>query len=549
MEVRNTQIVLYKKHHFWISFLESEGIPFLIIESVYELKADLNNKVIVLWHQLNNDEFHYLKRWLSRKNVLVTNEDNFNKICKKNVDKIKFNLSKIDFSCLTKNDECESIDYSQSTFHNGLCIGLLSDIDQYWSNTKISYKKICINVEKNIYTTESLNSVVKYNVRQYIRSALLNALKHLNQPLIYIWRFPQDKVNVCNLRIDVDPDRNTNPTIAQNKIDKTFQLASGFEDRTTFMVNFYKRNDDLNFIEKYKSSSFDIQNHNYFHCLFPTFKHNMKNFELAHSILKSSGINPVGFTSPEYFWYNNTRTILENYNYQYSHSFGLDYNNYPYRPVINGTITKYIEIPNDPLVFNKLKYAFQNNITPRQISDFYIKTLKDKIKRYDIPCFKYEHPAVLGEYPEIMKNIYSFFNNLKNVMPITLTGWAKWLHRRNIFINNVSINYHNKEDDSSISVKTDDESIDLNEFGIAYQYNEDCIYVTALESKKNNKYYLKDFNKLAITKSKDMLNSITFEENEKKIDIFNSKKHFKKLISNYLMFFRYKRYGYYIDKN
>ena len=547
MEARNTQIILYQKNHFWVSILESEGIPFQSIESIYELKDELGKKVLILWDRLNSEEVYQLKRWLSDKNVLITDKEYFNKISEENVQTVKFNYNDVDFSFVEKDSNCNTIDYLQSGFQSGLCIGLLSDIDKYWSNKKISYKKICIDLRKNIFTTESLNTVVKYNIRQYIRSILLRAVQHFNHPLIYVWRFPQNKASVCNLRIDVDPDRNSNPSIAQSKIDKTFGLAVGFEDRTTFMVNFYKRKDNLNFIDNYKHSSFDIQNHGYFHCLFPTFKHNLKNFELAHSILKSNGINPVGFTSPEYFWYDSTRTILESYNYQYSHSFGLDYNNYPYRPVIDGTITNYIEIPNDPLVYNKLIHAFQNKITPKQISDFYIKTLNDKIKTYDIPCLKYEHPAVLGEYPEIMGSIYSLFSTLEDVMPVTLTGWAKWLHKRNIFTNNVSINYHCKKDNSFISVKTDDELIDLSEFGIAYQYNEKEIFVKALESGCKNKYAFQDFRKYYRKESDTSINNIFSQRNEKKIDIFHSKKHLKKLISNYTLFLKYKNEGFYVN--
>tara|TARA_Y100000031_G_scaffold156585_1_gene211769 strand:+ start:5900 stop:7549 length:1650 start_codon:yes stop_codon:yes gene_type:complete len=549
MEVRDTQIILYQKNDFWISILESEGIPFQIIKSINELQKNFNKKVLILWQRINYDEFYHLSQWVGKENVIITKKEQFIKFKGENRQTEKFNFSKIDFSFIENIQEGNFIDYLQSSIHKGLCIGLFSDIDKYWSNTNISYKKICIDINKKIYTIESLNKIVKYNIRQYIRNVLLRSVQHFNHPLIYIWRFPKDMANVCNLRIDVDPDRNSNSIIAQKRINKTFELAKGSEDRTTFMVNFYKRIDNLYFINQYKHFSFDIQNHGYFHCLYPTFRHNLKNFDLAHMILKNNGINPVGFTCPEYFWYNSTRKILENYNYIYSHSFGLDYNNYPYRPVIDGTVTNYLEIPNDPLVFSKLEHAYNKNISPEKVSEFYLKSLTDKISTYDIPCIKYEHPAILGKYPIIIDSIYSLFNELDNVMPVTLTQWAKWLHRRNRFINNVSINHSCNENIESLCLNVNDNTVDLAEFGIAFQYDKDNIYVKHLEPGYKNRYDLTDFRKYTIKKSETFLNNIIFQKNEKKIDIFHSKKHLKKIISSYMLYFKYNKERFYVNQD
>jgi hypothetical protein len=546
MEIRYLRILVYKRNLFWISILESEGVPFQVIEDLTVLDSFIKDQVLILWNEaISSDETVYLASWIGRGNVLISQIDLARKF-KSHDEKCEISdYSVSDFSRTVGDDPDKNVKTFFKRSGKGYIVGLFFKIESYWLNTRKSYKKICLDITTETFTKESLNSVVKYNIRKYIRTALLRSYQFLEMPLVFIWRFPEDKANVINLRVDVDPDRKTESGIANDRIDKTFKQSIGNEDRTTFFINFYKRRGNLDFIRDYINYGFDIQNHNYFHCLYPTFSHNLRNFELGHQILARNDIIPVGFSSPEYFWYNNTMQILDKFNYKYSHSFGLDYNNYPYRPVISGTLAKYLEIPNDPLVYSKLVNTYKG-ISAEMVSNFYIQSLQDKLNSYDIPCIKYEHPNILGEYPIIMDKIYSFFNQLENVVPITLTEWAIWLHKRNELVNNIKVGYYHDSFSNTVQVNLSEFSGESSDFGIGLQFNETEILVKKFSDNKIQELKVSEFKKYTIKKNQVALNMIFYDKDEKKINVWRSKRHLKKLVNNYRLYYQYKKKKFYL---
>jgi len=546
MEIRDIRIILVKRNDFWVSILESEGIPFKIIHSVMDIPPNTKNQIIITWFKASKLEKFTINALRNNGNVLLVKDSQLENFSSMNFKQVFFDYSKIDFGLLNDFNNDSKVSYKYINNGPSLLLGLYSKVENYWSNSQKSYKKICLDVKNQIYCTESLNRKVKYNIRLYIRDALIKCFAHFDLPLIYIWRFPEDKANVCNLRIDVDPDRNTAEDIAFERIVNTIEYAKENADKTTFFVNFYKRKNNLDFISLYKEYNFDIQNHNYFHCLYPTYSHNLKNFELGHNLLLRNSINSVGFSAPEYFWYNSTKRILEKYNYKYSHSFGLDYNNYPYRPIVGKQIAKYIEIPNDPLVFSKLISSYKN-ISPEEITKIYIQSLLDKINSYDIPCIKYEHPNVLGKFPIIMNQIYSLFNSFDDVVPITLTKWASWLEKRNEIINDISIGYIKNSYGDTLKIESSINGNILAKYGIALQYDSKEIHVKSFDNKTQQEFNLKNFKKFVVKENELLLNKVVFQNDEKKIGVFHSLKHLKKLISNYKLFYKYKKERFYLD--
>ncbi len=487
---------------------------------------------------------------LTKGNVAIVNNSIFYKVMRvagsflTHITK-DFPFSLTDFSYVLLPEKTKLVSLNVGKIGNGLLVGVDDNIDSYWSSNRQELKTFCIDFDKEFYTTEKASKVVKSNVRIYLIACLFEALKFLKLPLIYIWKFPETSRSVFNLRVDIDPERHQSEEQALLSIDNTFRYAKKHSDCMTFFVNFYRRLGNFDFFKKYLLYyNFDIQSHNYFHCLFPDYRHNYKNIELAHSILQDRGCDVKGFSVPEYFWYDNTAEILEDFGYVYSNSFGLDFNNYPYRPVVKGKIREYIEIPNDPLVFSKFKKIKKENTVSFYTE--YINVLMNKyLNTIGMPCLKYEHPAVLGRYPEVFKTIMAFVSENSDIKKIRLTEWAEWLKRRAYIQKLICFDYYKNCSDDYYVIKNP-EGINLDAYGIGVQFDEKSVYVSRLRSDLIQHVNIRKDSRLFTHNDIGSYGKCIFTHNKKDINIFSSYKHLKKIIMNYKLFYSYKTRNYYL---
>ena len=522
--------------------LESEGIPYWVIENIGNYRTDRNPHIII-----SGQKTKYQKGVLSNLiklsasgDVVILPSIIFNTVSQRSFSDIKIEHTKFsigDFSVILDSEKtAERVPVLIGKIGKGLMIGCFSNLESYWSNSQKVTKRICLDITSGKFTTENMCRIVKGNMRKYIRSILLQACRFIDSPLMYLWKFPDDYKNVCNLRIDVDPDKNLNEKEALSLIHNTFKYAKGQEDRTTFFINFYRRHPNYCFFVPYLKDGFDIQSHNFIHCLFPDYKTNLKNFALAHQLLKTNSVTAKGFSCPEYFWYDHTADILEQFKYEYSHSFGFDYNNYPYRPVINGKVRSYMELPNDPLVWSKLTTK-NKKADPNKVAQVYIETLKDKLESVDIGCIKYEHPRILGKYPEISKAIFRFFDEQKDMIPTTLSNWSDWLHQRIDLLGKIDLIYTRNDRGDAVSIVVDPNFHNkLDSYGIGVQYDDDSIHVHKLANKPRQQILVKNAKSYKKKPPENMQGEIVFNSKEKKISWFHSRKHRHKLIKNYLLF-------------
>ena len=540
-------ILLNDNNNAWASILESEGI--LNIISNYMMLDDISTKeknILIYCDKEEGSNHSYLleiMKFISKGNVLIAEHTILTIISRLHqIEYIKHNTNyhAKDFSTLSSSCNASNAKFYSARLDNGLVIGIINNLDGYWSCSKKAIKSISIDQEGMKTANETLSMVAKGNIRRYVMRCLLMAAQHLHEPLVSLWKFPEDYRSVFNLRIDVDPEKNSDEEMSMRHIDKTFEMAKPYNDQVSFFINLYRWVPNYRFFEKYKKYNFDIQSHNFFHCLYPSYAQNLLNFERAHSILSNNGINVKGFVAPEYFWYDHTSDLLEKHGYSYSNSFGFDYNNYPYKPLVAGKIRKYFEVPCCPLVYSKFKGS-NGKIEISNIISYYTQLMDAKIKSLGEPCLKYEHPAILGRYPEIFKGIIEFSNFHKDVKNVTLTRWVEWLQKRNSLLKRISINYVGNGINNGSVVVTTQKSSGLGEFGVAIQYDEDKVYVKRLLPRTMQKIKIKT--ECKIYKSKmgySLLGRTIYNPNEKVINAFRSRRHLKKLISNYMLFYKYK---------
>ena len=232
--------------------------------------------------------------------------------------------------------------------------------------------------------------------------------------------------------------------------------------------------------------------------------------------------------------------VIEDLGYNYASSFGYDEMNYPYRPIVNNTIRKYFEIPSDPCVYSKYKQMFNND---KDILDAYKLSVRSGMKVVDLPCFKYEHPAVLGRENGIFEAImHEVCSDHENVLPITLTKFASWLEFRENFIKNNTIIVEEGSIPKITQKSKQFLSLKGNPLSIAIEhFDSDNVELFPIES-ENYKYIVKPSGKKIINKHSDKKyeNNKFFQKTPMKDKLIHIYKHHKKLLQSYFLLSRIK---------
>ena len=270
------KVTLKKNLLSWISFLSGEGIPFELIDN----KINKQSKIIILDDTLQLND---LLQKSDKKNVLILDEklkENFkaNRVKSKALD---YSYDTFDITLHSK-QKFISISYTQ--INNSLIIFYDSRLRELLSKGSVVFKKISLSEDFKCQTREPLSRINKNNIRKYKKKIIKMAFFHLDKPLVYLWKYPGFHKNVFNLRIDVDPDV-SREDINLRKIKNTFKQLEEYNDCVTFVINFFRRAPNYFFFKEYVKK-FDIQSHNFFHCLFPDKFTNEKNLLLADSLLK-----------------------------------------------------------------------------------------------------------------------------------------------------------------------------------------------------------------------------------------------------------------------
>ena len=525
-------------NNFWDSFLLSEGIIYnnddnklckdsdLIISDInLELQNDLfnnNNKTVFLIQKSKLIKFSKIKNIKLNKMILPFENKNFSKTHIKLKEKIKSKIRYVDFCFLQIN--------------NTRLYGYEDDIVNFWSESNVYLKHLLINEKHEIYATEKLCSISKKNIRIYLNHIFLNISQFLNKPIISIWKFPKTYKSIFNLRIDVDPDRNTKELEALKIIKNTFDVCNDFLDRTTFMINFYRRVPNYNFFRDFTDiNKADVQSHAFFHCMMPSKKFNEMNIKIAEKIIERNGLSVSGFVAPEYFWYNNIADILEKRNYKNSNSLGFDYSNYPYNPVINEKLYNYIELPVEPITYNKF-IKFSNQKNKNHLNKDYFDYIENKFNILGEPICIYGHPGVEGRHPEILKQILKLPDKHKDILPIQLKTWTDWLNNRKKVIQNIAVTiFENKINYEC----TDNNNITTQDFSLCLQYKKSEIMLYNLDVGKKS-IDISDYSKKYNLKDPIDVNLGQVFLMDKHVRIYKTYKHYERLVYYWFLYFKYR---------
>ncbi len=504
-----------RNNPYWYSILLSEGF-FINKSNKYDiLITDFSNKIPKLYNE---------------KSVIVADYKNIHLLSRdcKFIKSIEYDLNKSNFSYTIDKIDKVRIDIYQ----RDKVFFIIYNFDiKILSFNKQVKKKIILNYSDDDFCFETLNKVDKNNVRKILKSILKVSAKLLNKKLFYIWKYPAKFSNVFNFRIDVDPERNRSEDEAMYNIKQTLSSFEGYADFTTYAINFYRRHPDYEQFLNLFNNKYDLVSHNYLHINLPTYNHSYRNVLKSFNLLKKNNFITNIFVSPEYFYYDNLCNIVKKLNIKYTSSLGYDFKSFPYRTVHNNLLNSSIEIPYQPLVYNKFRQGKKNNIT------YYYEKLIKRIKNDESQTFLlYDHPNILSKHPYIIENILNLIDDL-NLWKTTLTNFSNWLSFRESIIKSIKINLNDN------LLKSD--YLNTSNYNVSLAI-EDCkeniLFLKSLGNEVNlcndtyeitNQNYVNDldFNSIGDT--------ISYRK-EKNINFLNNYKHFKKILMGYYLYYKLK---------
>ena len=157
---------------------------------------------------------------------------------------------------------------------------------------------------------------------------------------------------------------------------------------------------------------------------------------------------------------------------------------------------------------------------------------------------KYEHPAILGLFPEVFREVMSFSETLDKVEYFTLTAWADWLEQRRCVQKAIRFKYDKGNRSVMVEAKR---PCNLSQYGIAVQYEDNKVYVKNLGNDKRQNMSLEEFKTFLSVKNESMIGETIYNPKEISIHALNSRYHLKKLISNYGQFYQYRFNRFYLN--
>ncbi|MBI4708372.1 MAG: polysaccharide deacetylase family protein [Candidatus Omnitrophica bacterium] len=302
----------------------------------------------------------------------------------------------------------------------------------YLLSVDADFKTILLNTQscnKQLITSagiihERLAKFPKSKIAElvFLGIALAHSLREL--PFVWVWYYPKSYSSVFNLRFDLDED-------TEDDLFKTAEVSAEYKDCTTWFVCGYSFEKKSYKIMDMIRSGYDIESHGYYHHTYKDARQNELNFKKQSEYLKQFNLAPDGFAAPKGFWNPGLQDILEKRRFLYSSEFSFDYDNFPLFPYINGKFSKVLQIPVHPVCWGLFSDA--NIHDHAAITDYFKNVMKIKFES-SLPILLYAHPNEARKRdPRLLLEIYEYMSSLKGVWRQTLSGFAKWWKKRDLF--------------------------------------------------------------------------------------------------------------------
>jgi hypothetical protein len=294
------------------------------------------------------------------------------------------------------------------------------ELNKVWNNHRTARRRIRTSNSEESTVWEELVSINKKNIRRVVLKALKIAYHSAGLPFVQKWYWPKDNRSVFCFRGDMDVGY-------PNSLIRFIDAVRPWKNTLTLFAcgSAYEGKRDL--LEKALNAASEIGNHTFTHYVYSSPRRNQINLELTERMLSEFGVAPNGYVGPASFWHPSMYDVLQEKGYQYTSSFGLDHDNYPYFPVRNSKeIYDLVEIPFHCLGDRFPKFGIKLN-SP-EVFGFFDHLIDKKYKAGE-PIAIYGHPDMegrMGDYPELVRRICERATSFSDVWTGNMGELAQW---------------------------------------------------------------------------------------------------------------------------
>lgn len=407
--------ILSNNDLYWVSLLDSEGIPWKTTE-------ETGNKatVRILSAKSSKLDQEYAEKTLLHGGSVVLEGSASLAGVPEDGETIMPPYDSRYFIGVSDDAKSEIIKFKIVKHLNGTVVYLPFNLKKVWNNFRTSRRCIRDSHSEENIVWEKLPAINKKNIRRVVLKALKIAYHSAGLPFVQKWYWPKDNRSVFCFRGDMDSG---DPDSMLRFIDAVRPWKNSL---TLFACgSAYEGKRDL--LEKASNAASEIGNHTFSHYVYSDPRRNRINLELIERMLSEVGVAPNGYVGPASFWHPSMYDVLQEKGYQYTSSFGLDHDNYPYFPVRNSKeIYDLVEIPFHCLGDRFPKFGIALN-SP-EVFGFFDQLIDKKYKAGE-PIAIYGHPDMegrMGDYPELVRRICERATSFSDVWTGNMGELAQW---------------------------------------------------------------------------------------------------------------------------
>jgi hypothetical protein len=266
--------------------------------------------------------------------------------------------------------------------------------------------------------SERVAKVSKGEIRKIVKISLEFLHYFRNLPFIQLWYYPNGAMNVFIFRVDTDFCQRADVKELYKVCEKNSIPGSWFVETKT----------SEKWIPDFKQMrNQEIGLHCYWHRVFKDYQSNYNNIKKGLTLLKKSGIHPIGFVSPCGEWNYNLARAIEELGFEYSSEFCLDYDDLPFYPsrYISGEnrFSKVLQILIHPICTGRLT---SSHFSEEEMWKYFKAEIEYKIKLNE-PIILYHHP--INNHFSLWDKIFQLIT-FNNISKMNFREYARWWNVR-----------------------------------------------------------------------------------------------------------------------
>jgi peptidoglycan/xylan/chitin deacetylase (PgdA/CDA1 family) len=298
----------------------------------------------------------------------------------------------------------------------GFCIILPFEVSRVLGNVTSGPMQFPADAPRFPYDTVARTN--RGEVRRLVANCLRFLLERKGLPYVHLAAVPGRAHSLFAFRVDTDfgPRRD---------LEAVARLAERVGMKFSLYVNVGAHKAHLDLFADLARQGHDVQLHCLRHNVYPDYARNLDNFRQGKEALAAAGIEPVGVVAPYGEWNLNLNRALEELGFEYSSEFCLAYDDLPFRPVVNGRLSRLLQVPVHPICLGRLVAA---RASPAQMAAYFRSVIDRQVARRE-PCILYDHPERIVQYGDVLADVLRYGKERCGSVA-TLTEFARWWQRR-----------------------------------------------------------------------------------------------------------------------